>query len=382
MHCRIEGNQLNYSRSWIEVDAQAIWHNLKILRDNLPDSVALAPVLKANAYGHGLSCLASILPKNQSMLCVDSIEEAIELRKLRGSEEAILIMGYIPEESLVMLDGAMLPVAYNEVFLEALSKYRPAQQIHVKIETGLNRQGVDLSELPRFLNKVRELGLNPTGVYTHYANVEDTLDQSFFNLQNEKFKKALPFFANSVCRHSCASAAALLHPRQAGDLVRVGISLYGHFSSWQTLLSLRERGVQCELRPSMSWKCRISQVKQVKSGDRIGYGCTHEVLSTGRIAVLPIGYYDGYCRLYSGRAAVLINGRRAPVIGRVAMNMCMVDISHLEGISSGQVVTVLGEDNGQQISAEELADISQTISYEVLTRVASHLPRIVCNLKE
>lgn len=373
---------MSTARSWVEISSQAILHNIKSLRDNLPKSTDIAPVLKANAYGHGLECLASIIPKKRHTFCVDSIEEAIQLRNFRASDELILIMGVIPESSMRFIDDSMLPVVYDIDYMIALAALRPKQRIHIKVETGLNRQGLQIHELPDFLALVRKLELRPVGAYTHFANVEDTLDSSFFNMQYDSFCKALKLFPSDVCRHSCASAAALLHPRQAGDMVRVGISLYGYFSSWQTLLSLRERGVKCDLRPAMSWKCRIAQIKEVRSGDRVGYGCTHEVLRTGKIAVLPVGYYDGYCRLYSNRSTVLINGRRAPVIGRVAMNMCMIDVSHLSGVSNGQIVTLLGDDeSGESISAEELAEISQTIPYEVLTRVASHLPRKVVSSK-
>lgn len=378
MYFGVEERKLNTARSWVEINAQAILHNISSLRNNLPESTSIAPVLKANAYGHGLECLASIIPKESYTFCVDSIEEAIQLRNFRASNELILIMGVIPESSMTLIDESMLPVVYDTDYITKLAALRPNQRIHVKIETGLNRQGLQIHELPDFLALVRKLGLRPVGVYTHFANVEDTLDSSFFNMQYESFSQALKLFPTTVCRHSCASAAALLYPRQTGDMVRVGISLYGYFSSWQTLLSLKERGVKCDLRPALSWKCRIAQIKEVKSGDRVGYGCTHEMLRAGKIAVLPVGYYDGYCRLYSNRASVLINGRRAPVIGRVAMNMCMVDISHLNDVSSGQVVTLLGQHvSGEAISAEELAEISQTIPYEVLTRIASHIPRVV-----
>ncbi len=370
---------MNCYRSWVEIDAAAIQHNLKSIKANLPDCVDVAPVIKANAYGHGLDCIAKILPPDQSLLCVDSLEEALELRRYRTSNEPILIMGYIPTGSLQYLDINMIPVVYELDQLKALAEHRPNHKVHVKVETGLNRQGVTLSDLANFVEKIRDLELKITGAYTHYANVEDTLDTSFFELQYDLFQKSLSLFPRSINVHSCASAAALLHPNQIGNFARVGISMYGHYSSWQTYLSLRERGVNCELRPVLSWKCKIVQVKNVKTGDKIGYGCSHEVLRPGKIAILPIGYYDGYCRMYSGKSVVLINGRRAPVLGRIAMNMCMVDVSHLDGVIAGQTVTLLGEDQSLRISAEELAEISQTITYEVLTRVSKHLPRIIIN---
>tara|TARA_B100000674_G_C37971394_1_gene977146 strand:+ start:2318 stop:3442 length:1125 start_codon:yes stop_codon:yes gene_type:complete len=372
---------LNNFRSWVEVDAAAIHHNLRSIRSNLPSSVALAPVIKANAYGHGIDCLAQILPSGQSLLCVDSLDEAQKVREFRGLNEPILIMGYIPVGKLESLDTNMLPVVYETEHLEVLAEFRPSQNVHVKIETGLNRQGVALDDLSDFLQKVDELGLKIVGAYTHYANVEDTLDTSFFELQYEMFRKSLKLFSTTVKIHSCASAAALLHPNHAGEFARVGISMYGHYSSWQTYLSLRERGVHCDLKPALSWKCKIAQIKSVKTGDKVGYGCSYEVLRPGKIAILPVGYYDGYSRMYSGKSVVLVNGRRAPVVGRIAMNMCMVDVSHIDGVSAGQIVTLLGQDESSRITAEELAEISQTITYEALTRIASHLPRVITNLE-
>tara|TARA_Y100000589_G_scaffold88809_2_gene83158 strand:+ start:157 stop:1281 length:1125 start_codon:yes stop_codon:yes gene_type:complete len=372
---------LNNFRSWIEIDAEAILHNLKSISSNLPSNVKLAPVVKANAYGHGIECLSKILPPNQALLCVDSLDEAQKVRDYRGFDEPILIMGYIPIGSFKYLDTNMLPVVYEMEHLKALAEVCPLHSVHVKIETGLNRQGVVLDDLSDFLEKADKLGLKIVGAYTHYANVEDTLDTSFFQLQHEVFRKSLKLFSDTVKIHSCASAAALLHPDHAGEFARVGISMYGHYSSWQTYLSLRERGVRCKLKPALSWKCKIAQVKNVRTGDKVGYGCSYEVLRPGKIAIIPVGYYDGYSRMYSGRSAVLLNGRRAPVIGRVAMNMCMIDISHIDGVKAGQTVTLLGEDKSLKVTAEELAEISQTIAYEALTRIASHLPRMITNLE-
>lgn len=375
-------------RTWIEIDRGALLHNLHQIGRSLPESTLLAPVVKANAYGHGLKEVVKVLAEHSQFFCVDSFDEARQVKEL-APHARVLIMGYQELESLdfnAWLEGMEL-VVFDKQSLTLLQEKAKGTDmevgVHLKVETGLNRLGmseVEVHESVAILKECENLKFN--GIYTHYANVEDTLDPEFYITQHSRFSRVCAPYKESVesglLIHSCASAAALLHPEASSSLARIGIAMYGCYSSWQTLLSMREKKKPfVELKPVMSVKTRVAQIKEVKKGETVGYGCTHRVLRDSKIAVLPVGYYDGYFRCFGARASVLIQGQRAPVIGRVAMNMCMLDVSHLEAVSVGEEVVLLGVQGSESIAAQELADWGNTIHYETLTSFKEHLPRVL-----
>jgi alanine racemase len=337
--------------------------------------------VKANAYGHGLEEVAGVCSDaGACFFCVDSLREAQRLTKA-GISLPVLIMGWVDPQEYDDLEPNYRLCIYQQHTIRDLQKNHRANwplHVHLKLETGLNRQGLSLNELPAVLAELKKSSvLRLEGAYTHFANVEDTLDSRFFQQQLYRFRKFCRLLPPGLILHSCSSAAAFLHEQARGGLVRLGISLYGHYSSWRTMLSLRERGVLPELRPVLCWKAKIAQIKKVRKGDKVGYGCCHEFLRPGRIAVIPAGYYDGYRRDYSPGAYVLVNGCKAPVIGRIAMNMFMVEITHIPAVNPGDEVILIGRSGQNEISAEHLAEISGTINYEVLTNIAEHLPRVL-----
>lgn len=375
-------------RTWIEINREALLHNLQEIRKTLPESTLLAPVVKANAYGHGLNEVVKVLAEYSQFFCVDSFDEARQVKEL-APHSRVLIMGYQELETLDFEDWlqGMEIVVFDKHSLTFLQKKAREREIrigvHLKVETGLNRLGMsefDVHESAAILTDCENLELS--GIYTHYANVEDTLDPEFYITQHSRFSSVCAPYREKIKSglliHSCASAAALLHPEASSSLARIGIAMYGCYSSWQTLLSMREKNNPfVELKPVMSVKTRVAQIKEVKKGETVGYGCTHRVLRDSRVAVLPVGYYDGYLRCFGARASVLIQGQRAPVIGRVAMNMCMLDVSHLESVSPGEEVVLLGVQGSESIGAQELADWGNTIHYEILTSFKEHLPRVL-----
>jgi len=365
-------------RTWIEISQQRLHSNLGEIQNCLGNQAILAGVVKANAYGHGIELISDALKGfGVNFFCVDSLEEAQILMKL-GISSPILIMGYVHPEEFDLLQEPMRLCVYSSKALQLLENIQRKLKIHLKLETGLNRQGISQERLEPILAQIQQSDwIELEGVYTHYANVEDTLSTQFYELQYSRFRELTHQLPSTVLRHSCASAAALLHPDAVQNIARMGIALYGYHSSWQTLLSLRERKRCPELKPILEWKTRIAQTKEIRKGDRVGYGCTHEALVKSRIAILPVGYYDGYDRHYGSKAHVLIRSQRAPVIGRIAMNMCVADITHIPEAQSGDEAILIGSQGSAEITAEELADASRTIHYEVLTRISSHLPRIL-----
>ena len=284
--------------------------------------------------------------------------------------------------------GELVPSSrkFNRETLErldglALAHKKPVS-VHLKVETGTHRQGIAEADLPLLAALVRGAsGLKLAGVTTHFANIEDTTNHDFANQQIARFGRMADSLAaggSPPLRHAACSAAALLFGRTHLDLARVGISLYGLWPSRETYVSCRTEGKPTlELKPALTWKTRIAQVKEVPEGSFIGYGCTYRTTRPSRIAVLPVGYHEGFDRGLSGVAHVLVGGRRAPVRGRVCMNMCMVDVSDIAGVEVEDEVVLLGSQGNERVSAEQLAGWCSTISYEIVSRIHPSLPRLL-----
>ncbi|MDP2808086.1 MAG: alanine racemase, partial [bacterium] len=219
------------------------------------------------------------------------------------------------------------------------------------------------------------------GYSTHFANIEDTTDRSFAGRQLQRYQQMLEELEKkgfkAPVNHIACTAASLVFPQTRLQLARIGIGLYGLWPSRETMVTLKEQGSEFKLEPVLAWKTRVAQVKTVAAGEYIGYGCTFRTSRKTRIAVLPVGYYDGYDRKLSNTAYVLINGKRAPIRGRVCMNLCMADITDIPGVCPEDEVVLLGKQKNDQISAEQLAQWIGSINYEVVTRINPNLPRVV-----
>jgi alanine racemase len=373
--------------NWVELDDASLRWNIEQFRRRL-GRTSFGPVVKANAYGHGMLEVASVVRETGvEWLCVNNLDEAAELRRA-GHDTKILVMGYVPLDRLdAVVELGLHPVVYNRETVRRLDELARREDkrvpVHLKVETGTHRQGIPEAELPAFAALVRDLpGLRLVGVTTHFANIEDTTDHRYANEQIERFDRmadALETAGEPVpLRHAACSAAALLFTRTHLDLARIGISLYGLWPSRETYVSCLEEGQPTlELRPVLTWKTRVAQVKDVPEGSFIGYGCTYRATRPSRIAVLPVGYHEGYDRGLSGVAHVLVRGRRAPVRGRVCMNMCMVDVTDVPGVELEDEVVLLGGQGEERVSAEQLAAWCGTISYEIVCRIHPALPRLV-----
>jgi alanine racemase len=237
-------------------------------------------------------------------------------------------------------------------------------------------------ELAAFLDALDHLpGLRTAGVSTHFANIEDTTDHRYARMQLERFQEISETVRRrraGIVRHCACSAAVLTMPETSFDMVRVGIGLYGLWPSKETLLScLLEGREEAPLRPILNWKARIAQLKTLPAGSYVGYGCTHRTARPTRLAVLPIGYSDGYDRRLSGIGHVLVRGRRASILGRVCMNIVMVDVTDVEQVELEDEVILIGGDDSEEIGAQHLAGLCNTISYEIVARLNPSIPRFV-----
>ncbi|MBP9706433.1 MAG: alanine racemase [Oligoflexales bacterium] len=370
--------------TWIEIDAVALSHNVESFI-RLVDKKRFAPVLKSNAYGHGLSEVYSIIQDHQlEWICVNYLSEAQVLRKL-GFKNKILIVGPTKREEFEVaaeINAAVFVNSWEHLYsIEAL-KRKP--DLHIKIDTGMSRQGFLADELPTLLDYFKKKKLSPSGLASHFSNVEDVSDSEFASLQLTRLKQAQSAFETQgfhTLNHIASSASTLIMNESRLDLCRVGISLYGLWPSKLTHLShYKSSSDTIDLKPILSWQTKISQIKKVKKNGFIGYGCSYQANRDMLVAVLPVGYNEGYSRLASqNNAVVLIDDNRCPIVGRICMNMMMVDVSHVANAKIDMQTTLIGQNGSQNISAEEFSSWHETIHYEALTRLHEKIPRIVRN---
>jgi len=374
--------------TWCEVDRGALGHNIGELRSLVGTSALLAPVVKANAYGHGLETAAQVfVGAGADWLCVNALYEARRLRDA-GVEVPLYVMGHVaPEQTAEALELDCEFVAYDRAVVRAaadaaLRRGEGPARLHLKLETGNNRQGLrelEALDLARLVHG--EAGVCLAGLATHFSDVEDTTDHTFAREQRRLFHEFARLLADEDIRperlHVSNSAATILWPEVHMDLVRAGIACYGMWPSTESHVSAVAAGrAHCDLRPALTWKSRIAQIRATPAGEYVGYGRTYRTTHTTQLAVVPVGYYDGYPRSLSNLAHVLVRGCRAPVRGRVCMNMIMIDTSHIPDAATGDEVVLLGRQREEQVTAEQMAGWADTINYEITTRINDRIPRV------
>jgi alanine racemase len=376
--------------TWLEIDGRAYVHNLRTFRRIVGPDVLVMAVLKANAYGHGASVLAPLaVGEGVDYIGLHSLDEFLEIRDLVEDVPVCLLGPTLPSQaSAVVAAGAEPTVSMLETVAALAQAARAAGRtvaIHIKAETGTHRQGVALEEIPAWCDFLREHGeVRFRGMHTHFANIEDTTDHTFARRQMAQLAEARRAFAEHgqvpELTHSACSAATIVMPQTHRDLVRLGISSYGLWPSRETLLStLLSRVTDPDLVPVLRWYARIAQIKETAAGEYVGYGCTFRTTHAMRMAVLPVGYFDGYDRRLSAQSYVLVRGRRAPVVGRICMNMTMIDITDMPEVELGEQVTLIGQCGGETIAVDALARLCGTIHYEFAARLGRHLPRLLAS---
>jgi len=371
---------------WIELDRKALASNVRKFRALAGPKRLLLAVVKANAYGHGIVEISRLaLAAGADWLGVHSAEEGLALRAAEV-EAPILVLGPVLsgrfEEAIAK--GLRFTV-YDRNTAEGLSRtavrLKTRARVHIKVETGTNRQGLRLAELTAFARLlVRLPGIEIEGLSSHFANVEDTTSLDYAKRQAALFAEGLAVLRKAgiavPVRHIAATAATIVFPESRCGMIRLGIGLYGLWPSKETYLSCRLRSRKpISLKSVLSWRARIAQVKRISKGAFVGYGCSYRATRPMRLAVIPVGYADGYDRGLSNTAHVLIRGKRAAVRGRIAMNFFTADVTDIPGASTGDVVTLIGRDGRETISTESLAALAGTIGYEILARLNPAIPR-------
>ena len=368
--------------TWLEIDLSVLTSNVRELRRRIGPRRLLYAVVKANAYGHGANLIAaSAMRAGADRLAVAAVNEAVALRRA-GLDAPILVLGYTPPElAQTLLEYALTATVYEArtalAFAEAAARQGQPLPVHLKVDTGMHRLGVDHAdalELCARLNRDDHLRLE--GIYTHFSTA-DEVDQRYSREQLRRFCVLLDRLVSAGCRppiaHAANSAATLALPQAHLDAVRCGILLYG-------LSPSADLPAPPELRPVLSWKARIAQVRRLNAGEPVSYGNTWRAPDTRIVAVVPVGYADGFPRSPQNWQRVLIGGREASIVGRVCMDQTVVDVTEIvaSGVSVEQhdEVVLIGSQQGANLSAEMVAARLGTINYEVTSCLMARLPRI------
>jgi alanine racemase len=370
--------------AWLEIDCGALAHNTRLLRARLAPACTLMAVVKANGYGHGaLTAARTALANGAGACAVATLGEALELRA-GGVAAPVLVLGYTPpwQAAQAAAQGVTLTVYDAETargYAKALEDTRLS--VHVKVNTGMNRLGVEPGEAEALLVALREMApLRVEGIYTHFATSDES-DKSHSRAQFASFTEVLRALEAAGLRpplaHAANSAALLTMPETHLDMVRAGIALYG----------LDPDDEQCalppEFRPALRWKALVAQVRRLAPGDAVSYGREFVAERPTLAAVIPVGYADGFPRKPRTWGYVLVGGRPAPILGRVCMDQTVVDVTaHAEAgtpVRQGDEAVIIGSQGGARICAEDAAARVGTNNYDMVSRILARVPRVIVN---
>lgn len=370
-------------RAWAEISLDALAHNVEAIQSKLERTTEYCAVVKADAYGHGEEHVCQKLYElGIRFYAVSSFEEAVRVRKWCPEGE-ILILGYTSPECAPMLAEqniiqAVVSLEYAKALAKAAKDGFPVR-CHVALDTGMGRIGLKASEKEACMQQLKEIsaltGLKLEGLFTHFAvaDEDDEENISYTVKQQTEFFSTAEAFQTEIASlkhvHCMNSAAILYRNTPESTLARAGIIMYG-------LKPNANLAVPLDLKPVLSLKSRISHIKEVHAGDCISYGRTYQAKETRKIATVTIGYADGYSRLLSNKGEVLVNGVRCRITGRVCMDQTMIDVTDVPDVKVGAVVTLIGSDGQEQITADEVASVYGTIGYEVVCDISKRIPRI------
>ncbi|MEX0996201.1 MAG: alanine racemase [Flavobacteriaceae bacterium] len=375
----------------IEICKAAYGHNIEFLRNTLNEGVKISSVVKGNAYGHSIDLFVPLAEENGiDHFSVFSADEAYKVQKASTQNSQIMIMGSVENEQLewAIENDISCYIFDLKRLRQAVSfakKTGKKAKIHIEAETGMHRTGFDVNEWQEVaeIMKANSDVLTFQGLCTHFAGAEEIANYYRIKQQQQNFRRAKRYFKDFGLEpqliHTACSAATLRYPQTQADMVRLGIVQYGFFPTKEVLIHFLEKSKlnQDPLQRLLSWKSKVMDIKQVKTGDFIGYGTSFMAGNDMKIATIPVGYSHGFSRSLSNQGRVLINGQRAPVIGVVNMNMMTVDVSHLDSIEKGDEVVLIGKQGEMEIGVSSFSEYSNQINYEMLTRLRADIPRIL-----
>jgi len=368
--------------TWITVNQKNIRHNIKQFRFLINRDCLLMPVIKSNAYGHGFLEVAKICQhdENVNRICVIDSLEALKLITKFPKTKPIQILSFYELDDKILLKLAKKPVIFpvyqlkQAKFLDRIGECSKNKiKIHLKLDVGTSRVGILEKDLKEFITKIKKLkNIEIEGVFSHLSSSEESREVT--NNQLELFNKLVKIIENGgvhlKIKHITCSAASILYPHSHFNAIRMGLSIYGLHPSKQTTNNIK-------LKPVLSWHTKIIHVKNVPTNTKIGYDGTYTTTRPSKIATIPVGYWDGLSRKLSNTGEVLIKGIRCPIIGKVCMNLTMVDITNVPKTEVGDLVTLIGRQKNSAITAEDMANWADTINYETIDRINPLIPRIV-----
>lgn len=373
--------------AWVEVSLTALRHNFRTILSYVQPEATVCAVVKSDAYGHGATaCSLALQQEGAQWFAVTTCEEGIALRE-GGITGRILVLGGVwrgEEEKIVQYELTPAVWTWNHVELleNAAEKLMPqhAIPVHVKVNTGMNRLGVDLNDLPSLLEAIQSAPhLTLEGMFSHFASAELVdAPQGDFQLDrfDQAFEAAGKLNLHPPLRHMANSAAIVSRTRSWFNLVRAGISLYGYYLPFTSVISGHaDPSLELPVKPVLSWKTRVLQIRQVEAGQSVGYSSGYMTEFPTRVAVLSVGYGDGLSRQLSSRGRVIIRDDYAAIIGNISMNLTTVDVTGIPGVEVGDEVIIIGETEKRKITAWEHASLASTIPYEVLCGISARVPR-------
>lgn len=369
-------------RTWCDISLDNLEHNVNQIKSKLSNNTKLCSVVKANAYGHGVEEVAAELVKQGvDYFAVAFIDEAVKLR-LCGFNQPILILGITPKDTAEKvveynITAAVYDVETAKVISAEAQKQNKIAKVHIKIDTGMGRIGFVCDE--QSINEILEISKLPNieieGVFTHFA-CSDAVDDEMTLKQFDKFMYVTGELEKNglviPIKHCCNSAAIIKFPHMHLDMVRAGIILYGMYPS--------DIDYDIDLKPIMTFKSTVINVKTMQPGETVSYGATYKVDKPTKVATVAVGYADGYSRLLSNKGRVLVNGCFANILGRICMDQCMIDVTNVHNISIGDEVILFGADENENLPIEELAVKLGTINYELPCVISNRVPR--CYVKD
>jgi alanine racemase len=374
-------NEITGRPTWAEIDLAALAHNYQVIRDQVGPDMKILAAVKANAYGHGaVECARRLEIEGVDWFGVALPEEGIELRQAGISRPVLCLGGFWQGQEAACLKYQLTPVIdrldETESFDRAARDAGITANVHLKIDTGMGRLGVRFEKVSQFCKGLKPLAnIRVDGLMTHLAAADDNALEAFTRNQVERFEEGV-----RVCRehgiepgfvHVANSAATFAFSKGVGNMVRPGGSLYGF------VRDVFPAGIdQPALKPVMSLYSRIILLKTVGKGEKLGYGCTFETKRESLIGTIPIGYDDGYRRALSNRGRMIVRGHLAPVVGRVSMDMTLIDVTDVPNVAIDDYVTLLGSEGDAVITAEDLGELAGTISYEITCGISNRVPRI------
>lgn len=367
--------------TWVEINLSALAANFHVVKDRVGPDVNVMAVVKANAYGHGaVECARRLEAEGANWFGVALPEEGIELRNAGITKPILCLAGFWSGQTTLCIERKLVPVVHRldmiAAFDRAAREHNIVADVHVKIDTGMGRLGVRFDEVKPFAVALKSFpNIRIDGLMTHFAAADEPSCEPLTHDQIQRFENALAVFAEygykPTYRHLANSAAVFAQPTAWGNMVRPGGVLYG---LWRDTLAPADRSENFQ--PVMSLHSRIMSLKWVPLGETVGYGCTFEASRKTLVAAIPVGYHDGYMRALSNRGHAIIRGVYATVIGRISMDLTLIDVTNVPDVQLDDEVILMGQHAGLSITAEELARTTGTLSYEITCGIGARVPRV------